>query len=97
MLRDTTLLPSVARAAERTTGGVYALAAFARSGSTDALDRLGRMALASRATLRRRALEAFRYGVPAALAGPRLTALIAEAPNDEVRADLTAALAALGK
>ncbi|MBL8979684.1 MAG: HEAT repeat domain-containing protein [Gemmatimonadetes bacterium] len=97
MLRDSSLIPAVARVAERTTGGAYALAAFGRSGSTDALDHLGRMALAPRATLRRRALEAFRYGVPAPLAGPRLRALVAEAPNDEVRAELAATLATLGQ
>lgn len=97
VLRDSTLIPAVARAAERTTGGVYALAAFARAGSAEALDRLGQMAIAPRATLRRRALEAFRYGVPASLAGPRLTALMAEAPDDEIRAELSAALTALGK
>ncbi len=94
-LGDTTLVPAIARAAERTSGGVYALAAFGRNGSGAALDRLGELALSRRAGLRRRALEAFRFAVAPEQARVRLTALLAAAPEDAIRRDLAEALARL--
>ncbi|MBP6667861.1 MAG: HEAT repeat domain-containing protein [Gemmatimonadales bacterium] len=94
-LGDTALVPLIARAAERTSGGVYALASFGRNGSVAALDRLGELALSRRAGLRRRALEAFRFAVAPAQARTRLTALLAAAPEEAIRRDLVEALARL--
>ena len=92
---DTSLIPAIARTAETTSGGVYALAAFGRNGIGAALDRLGELALARRVGLRRRALEAFRFAVAPEQARTRLTALLASGPEDAVRRDLVEALARL--
>ncbi len=94
-LRDTTLIPAIARAAEGTSGGAFALAALGRAGATSAWDRLGDLALSPRAGLRKRALDAFRFAMPADSARARLTALRAAAVDDATRGDLEGALAGL--
>ncbi len=90
-------LPAISRVAAHTTGGAYALAAFGRAGSAVALDRLGELVLAPRASVRRRALEAFRFALPAPLARPRLEALLPAAPTDAIRQAVAATLGQLGQ
>lgn len=96
-LGDTMLVGAISRVAAHTTGGAYALAAFGRAGSAVALDRLGELVLAPRASVRRRALEAFRFVLPAPLARPRLEALLPAAPTDAIRQAVAATLGQLGQ
>lgn len=94
-MKDTTLIDAVAAVADRTNGGVFALAAFGSAGSAKALDLLGQQVLSSRASARKQALQAIRFALPPALARERLTALLAEAPDGAVREDIQATLGRL--
>lgn len=94
-MKDTTLIDAVAAIADRTNGGVFALAAFGSAGSTHALDLLGRQALSLRASARKQALQAMRFALPAATARERLTALLEQATDAAVRDDIQAALGRL--
>jgi hypothetical protein len=94
-MKDTTLIEAVAAIADRTNGGVFALAAFGSAGSSRALDLLGQQVLSSRASARKQALQAVRFALPPALARERLTALLAQAPDAAVRTDIQGTLARL--
>ncbi|MEO8138956.1 MAG: M1 family aminopeptidase [Gemmatimonadota bacterium] len=96
-MKDSTLMEAVAAVADRTNGGAFALAAFGAAGSSRALDLLGQLALSLRATARKLALQAFRFGVPAGVAKPRLSALLGQASDSATRGDIEAVLARLGQ
>ncbi len=94
-MKDTSLVEAVAGIADRTNGGVFALATFGSAGSSRALDLLGRQVLSTRASARKQALQAFRFALPPAIARERLTALLEQASDAAVRQEIQATLARL--
>jgi HEAT repeat protein len=94
-MKDTTLIDAVAAIADRTNGGVFALAAFGAAGSVRALDLLGRQVLSTRASARKQALQAMRFALPPAVARTRLTTLLEQAQDPAVREDISGTLARL--
>jgi aminopeptidase N len=82
---DTALLDEVDGALSNNRNAAYVLAAFASHGNARALVLLEQRLRGPRATVRDWALQAFRFGMPPALALERLSALLAETPPGVLR------------
>jgi aminopeptidase N len=85
---DTTLVTAVSDAMARLDNAGHVLALLGSRGSGRALELLGQHLLSPRAVVRRRALQAYRYSLPATLSRPTLTALLAQTSGtaaDEIR------------
>jgi aminopeptidase N len=89
---DTTLLEEVSDAVGWNSNAGFVLAAFARRGDTRALRLLEHHLYEPRATVRKRVLRAFLFGLPAELARDRLTSLLAAAPTGRIREEITETL-----
>jgi aminopeptidase N len=85
---DTTMMDEVDRAVETTGNAAFVLGVFAARGNGRALELLSRHVGSPRATVRRRALQAFRYVVPPTIARDRLTALAAGAAVPRLRSEI---------
>jgi aminopeptidase N len=91
---DTTLMDEVNAAVGTSNNAAFVLGVFAARGNARALDLLAAHVWSPRATVRRRALQAFRFVLPPQMARERLTALRAGA-TPTVAAEIEAALAGL--
>jgi hypothetical protein len=85
---DTTMLEDVDRAVETTGNAAFVLGVFAARGNSRALDLLSRRVGSTRATVRKRALQAFQFVVPSPVARERLTALAAGASVPRLRDEI---------
>jgi hypothetical protein len=92
---DTTLVDDVAAAVPAVPNAAHVLAAFAARGYGPALQMLEDCVYSPRAAVRQRALRAFQFSLPPAIAQNRLSALRTNAPSDRVREDIDATLARL--
>jgi aminopeptidase N len=88
--KDTSMIDEVDGAVETTGNAAFVLAVFAAQGSQRALDLLSAHVTSSRATVRKRALQAFQFVVPAPLARERLTALSSGVPDQRIRDEIQA-------
>ena len=85
---DTSMMDDVDQAVETTPNAAFVLGVFAARGNARALDLLSRYVGSPRATVRKRALQAFQYVVPPAVARDRLTALAAGVSNSRYRDEI---------
>jgi aminopeptidase N len=92
---DTTMLEEVNRAVASIPDATHVLAAFAARGNRAALTMLEQHVVSPRSAVRQRALQAFRFSLPPALARERLTALRDAAPTDAIRAEIAETLGRL--
>ena len=89
---DTTTLDLLSASVETTENAGYVLAGLAARGNARALALLADHLVSPRVAVRRRVLRAFQSVLPPALAREQLTAGLARAPDDAVRAELRVAL-----
>jgi HEAT repeat protein len=89
---DTTTLDLLSAAVETTENAGFVLAGLAARGNARALALLADHLVSPRVAVRRRVLRAFQAVLPPALAREQLTAGLARAPDDVVRAELRVAL-----
>jgi aminopeptidase N len=89
---DTTLISEVDAAVERTGNAIFVLGVLGARGYTRALDLLAGHVGSPRATVRKRALQAFQFVVPAPVARERLTALVGAAASARIREEIEATL-----
>jgi aminopeptidase N len=89
---DTALIGAVDRAVETSSNAAHVLAIFAGRGNMSAEARLEARVYSARRPVRQRALQAFRYSLPPAMARERLTALRTAAPTEQIRTEIDHAL-----
>ena len=89
---DTTMMDEVDRAVATTGNAAFVLGVFAARGNSRALELLSRHVASPRATVRKRALQAFQYVVPPPVARDRLTALAAGTPVPRLRSEIQATI-----
>jgi aminopeptidase N len=89
---DTSMLEEVNRAVATAGNAAFVLGVLGARGSERALALLSRHVTSSRATVRRRALQAFRFVLPPALARPRLTAIQAGVADARIQAEIQATI-----
>jgi aminopeptidase N len=85
---DSTMIEVVDRAVETTGNAAFVLGLLGARGNVRALELLGRHVTSPRATVRKRALRAFQFVVPPALARERLVPLAAAASQPRVRSEI---------
>jgi hypothetical protein len=93
---DTSMMDEVNRAVQATSNAAFVLAVFIARGSERALDLLSAHVTSPRATIRRRALQAFQLVVPPPLVRERLGALQADVSDPRIREEIRATLDRLG-
>jgi hypothetical protein len=85
---DSTMIDLVDRAVGTTGNAAFVLALFGARGNARALDLLGQHVTSPRTTVRKRALRAFQFVIPPALARDRLATLAAAASQPRVRSEI---------
>jgi aminopeptidase N len=89
---DTTMLDEVAAEVGRNSNAVFLLAAFVARGNGRALELLTRQLSSSRATVRRKVLQAFELVIPPAIARSTLTTLRDTTNDPRLRSDIESTL-----
>lgn len=85
---DTSMIDDVDRAVGTTSNAGFVLGVFAARGNAHALELLSRHVGSPRATVRKRALQAFQFVVPPAVARERLTALATSATGSRLESEI---------
>lgn len=85
---DTSMIDEVDQAVGFTGNAAFVLGVFAARGNARALDLLSRHVASTRATVRKRALQAFQFVVPPQIAQERLTALASGASTARIKGEI---------
>jgi HEAT repeat protein len=85
---DTTMIDEVDQAVGTSRNAAFVLGVFAARGNSRAMELLSQLVSSPRATVRKRALQAFQFVVPPPLARERLTALSSTASSDRIKTEI---------